>query len=432
MKTKHTCIIGDSRNMNQIENSSVHLIVTSPPYWQLKDYGSKDQIGFDDSYEDYINNLNLVWRECNRVLFPGCKMVINIGDQFARSIYYGRYKVIPIRTEIIRFCETIGFDYMGAIIWQKKTTMNTTGGASIMGSYPHPRNGILEIDYEYILVFKKQGVAPKVISETKKLSMIGKENWREYFSGHWYFGGERQDKHLAMFPIELPSRVIKMYSFVGENILDPFLGSGTSTVAAILNRRNSIGFELNSDFVNIIKKRISKNVSSKDDFEMEYLDQKFEKKDWRHEKEKLPYIFHDPIKLSKKIDPRKLKFGSKISNGDIGKRKNEEKFFLVKEVLDVDLIKTNKQLCIRLIGIQKNLKKEGEAIEFLKKKLINQHVYLKYDIDKHDDENNIFAYVYMKNKTFINLHLIKKGFAFTDRKKKFNLLEKFISVEEGN
>ncbi|MBP7796141.1 MAG: MjaI family restriction endonuclease [Elusimicrobiales bacterium] len=119
--------------MAKLKDKSVHLIVTSPPYWQLKDYGSLNQIGFNDSYEDYINNLNLVWKECFRVLNDGCRLCINIGDQFARSVYYGRYKVIPIRTEIIKFCETQGFDYMGAIIWQKATTMNTTGGATIYG-----------------------------------------------------------------------------------------------------------------------------------------------------------------------------------------------------------------------------------------------------------------------------------------------------------
>lgn len=141
--------------MSEVNNNSIHLIITSPPYWQLKDYGIKEQIGFYDSYENYINNLNLTWSECHRILDDDCRLCVNIGDQYARSVYYGRYKVIPIRTEIIKFCETIGFDYMGAIIWQKMGTMNTTGGAVIMGSYPYPRNGILKLDYEFILVFKR-------------------------------------------------------------------------------------------------------------------------------------------------------------------------------------------------------------------------------------------------------------------------------------
>lgn len=106
--------------MSQIKDESVQLIVTSPPYWQLKDYGINNQIGFYNTYEDYINNLNLVWKECYRILKPGCRLCINVGDQFARSVYYGRYKVIPIHSEIIRFCEALSFDYMGSIIWQNQ------------------------------------------------------------------------------------------------------------------------------------------------------------------------------------------------------------------------------------------------------------------------------------------------------------------------
>jgi len=143
--------------MREVADESVHLIITSPPYWQLKDYGNGKQIGYDDTYENYINNLNSVWNECCRVLHKGCRLCINIGDQFARSVYYGRYKVIPIRTEIIKSCEILGFDYMGAIIWQKVTTCHTTGGATVMDSYPYPRNGVLKLDYEFILIFKKYG-----------------------------------------------------------------------------------------------------------------------------------------------------------------------------------------------------------------------------------------------------------------------------------
>ena len=165
LATHHKIIIGDSRRISEISDNSVHLAITSPPYWQLKDYGTENQIGFHDSYENYINNLNLVWKECYRTLHNGCRLCVNIGDQFARAVYYGRYKVIPIREEIIKFCESIGFDYMGAIIWQKVTTSNTTGGGVQMGSYPYPRNGIIKLDYEFILIFKKLGDAPKHTKE---------------------------------------------------------------------------------------------------------------------------------------------------------------------------------------------------------------------------------------------------------------------------
>ena len=314
MQTNHKIIIGDSRLMAEINNESVHLVITSPPYWQLKDYGSDNQIGFDDSYEEYINNLNLVWNECYRILHKGCRLCVNIGDQFARSVYYGRYKVIPIRTEIIKFCETIGFDYMGAIIWQKVTTTNTTGGASIMGSFPYPRNGILKIDYEFILIFKKIGEAPKVTKEIKEKSIMSQKEWNEFFTGHWNFNGQKQTNHIAMFPEELPKRLIKMFSFVGDTVLDPFLGSGTTSLAAKNLDRNSVGYEINKDFLPVIKEKIGVNQKGFfDDSQIEFISQKNINIEFKKEINKLKYIFIDPIKLNKQVDPRKLQFGSKIT-----------------------------------------------------------------------------------------------------------------------
>ena len=326
MKTNHKIIIGDSRWMKEISDESVHLVITSPPYWQLKDYGNGNQIGFNDSYEEYINNLNLVWKECDRLLHQGCRLCINIGDQFARSVYYGRYKVIPIRTEIIKFCETIGFDYMGAIIWQKVTTCNTTGGATIMGSFPYPRNGIIKLDYEFILIFKKYGTAPTVSKEIKERSKLSIEEWNQYFAGHWNFGGEKQDQHLAMFPEELPKRLIKMFSFVGDTVLDPFLGSGTTSLAARNLERNSIGYEINDDSLPVIKEKIGiKQGHLFQNSIFEILRQGDLKADFKEEIKKLPYIFHDPIKFDKKIDPRKMRFGSKIDKSD------SERYYTVKE-----------------------------------------------------------------------------------------------------
>ena len=269
MASKHQIINGDSRLMSELEDCSVHLIVTSPPNWQLKDYGIENQIGFDHSYEDYINNLNLVWKECYRTLHNGCRLCVNIGDQFARAVYYGRYKVIPIREEIIKFCETIGFDYMGAIIWQKITTSNTSGGGVHMGSYPYPRNGILKLDYEFILIFKKLGEAPKPTPKQKEESKMTADEWNTFFAGHWNFPGARQEGHIAMFPEELPRRLIKMFSFLGETVLDPFLGSGTSSLAAKNCKRNSVGYEINPDFIPVIKRKL--NTEQADLIGTEYI-----------------------------------------------------------------------------------------------------------------------------------------------------------------
>jgi len=426
--TKHTIIIGDSRKMLEIADTAVHLVVTSPPYWQLKDYGIENQIGFNDSYEEYINNLNLVWKECFRVLHPGCKMLINIGDQFARAVYYGRYKVIPIRTEIIKFCETIGFDYMGAIIWQKKTTMNTTGGATVMGSYPYPRNGIVEIDYEFILIFKKHGKSPTVKKEIKDESLISKDRWKQYFSGHWYFNGARQNNHIAMFPVELPKRAIEMFTFVGETVLDPFLGSGTTSKAAMLTMRNSIGYEINKDFLSVIKTRLNENGPTLFRSKIQYETQKDIVTDWKKETSVLPYVFSDPIKFDKKIDPNKFKFGSKINVDDGKNGIKREEYYTVKEILDTNLIKLNNDILVRLLGVKRKNDTVSEALSFLENKIGKGHVFLRFDSEKYDRENHLLAYVYMKNKTFINAHLLKYGLADIDMEIPFKYINKFQEI----
>lgn len=426
MATRHKILIGDSRRMMEIADESVHLVITSPPYWQLKDYGDENQIGFHDTYESYINNLNLVWKECFRVLHKGCRLCINIGDQFARSVYYGRYKVIPIRTEITKFCETIGMDYMGAIIWQKVTTTNTTGGASIMGSFPYPRNGILKVDYEFILIFKKLGDPPKVGEEIKELSKLTTDEWNTYFAGHWNFAGERQDKHLAMFPEELPRRLIRMFSFVGDTVLDPFLGSGTTSLAARNLSRNSIGYEISPTFIPIIKNKLK--ISQHDIFggaTYDFITRKQADEDFGKDIESLPYKFTDPHKLDKKIDPRKLKFGSKIENGDNGER---AELYNVKEVLSPELLRLNSGLTIRLIGVVEEPTRRAQAVEFLNSKTKGQRVFLKFDKDKHDDTGNLLAYLYLKNKTFINAHLIKEGYVNVDREADFKHKKKFIDL----
>lgn len=422
--TTHNIINGDCRQMKELRDKSVHLIVTSPPYWQLKDYGTDNQIGFHDDYETYINHLNLTWKECFRVLHDGCRLCINIGDQFARSTYYGRYKIIPIHTEIIKFCETIGFDFMGQIIWQKTTTLNTSGGASIMGSFPHPRNGIVKLDFEYILLFKKQGKAPQPTKEQKACSAMTNEEWNTYFSGHWYFSGAKQDKHLAMFPEELPYRLIRMFSFPGETVLDPFMGSGTTASVAKKLNRNSFGYEINPEFIPIIEEKIGGNdVFSKT--EINIIKQEPITVDFEEEIKKLSYQFIDTHKLDKKIDIKKKQYGSKIDAHSTGKR---EEFFSVKEIISPELIKLNNDLIIRLIGIKQNPDINGEATDFLYKKLKGEKVFLKYDQIKHDAENHLMAYLYLENKTFINAHLLKKKLAIVDISIDFKYKNKFLML----
>lgn len=419
--TNHKIVFGDSRKMSQIPDKSVQLIITSPPYWQLKDYGAEDQIGFNDSYEEYINNLNLVWKECNRVLSDGCRLCINIGDQFARSVYYGRYKVIPIRTEIIRFCESLGMDYMGAIIWQKATTMNTSGGGAIMGSFPYPRNGILKMDYEFILLFKKLGNAPKPTAEQKKASEISKEEWNQYFSSHWNFNGVRQYGHIAMFPEELPKRLIKMFSFVGETILDPFAGSGTTSLAAKHLNRNSIGYEINKEFEPFIREKLMDLQS--DLFQSESTVNFIEDKSTDYSFADLPYIFHDPHKMDKKVDVKKLQFGSKIDSAE----SKRDDLFGVKKVISPEKIELSNGLVVKLLGVTSKPEYNSQAIEFLQQKFQKRKVFLKYDAVKYDEQDTLLCYVYLDNKTFINNHLIRTGFVDVDRSIEYACKSKFIA-----
>lgn len=426
MSTHHRIVHGDSRTLSLVTDSSVHLVVTSPPYWQLKDYGSENQIGYHESYEQYINNLNLVWNECHRVLHPGCRLCVNIGDQFARAVYYGRYKVIPIRTEITKFCESIGFDYMGAIIWQKVTTTNTSGGGVQMGSFPYPRNGILKIDYEFVLTFKKLGDAPKPSPEQKQSSKMTNQEWNTFFAGHWNFSGARQDNHIAMFPEELPRRLIKMFAFVGDTVLDPFLGSGTTSLAARNLNRNSVGYEINQDFIPVIREKLDVNQTDLSGTTYEFLTDN-SVCDCDNEIRKLPYIFHDPQGFDKKVDPKKRHFGSKIDKNSSVR----EEYFSVKQIISPDTLLLDNNLTVRLLGVKESPAANDRAIDFLADTTQGQKVFIRHDADIYDENNQMMCYLYLKNKTFLNAHLIKNGLAIADRSRNYRFREKFISLEEA-
>lgn len=233
--------------MPELEDSSVHLVVTSPPYWSIKNYGGREQIGFADSLSDYIRRLSKVWKECVRVLHPGCRFVINIGDQYHRAENGRPYHITPLNAHIVNSVLGVGRGevvFLGNIIWQKISNTSTTGGASVMGSYGSPRNGYVSLDYEYISVFKKVGKDPQVPREVKEANRIGLAEWRELFAGHWRFPGAHQRNHPAPFPEELPRRIIRMFTFPGDLVLDPFLGSGTTIRAADRLGRSSVGYEV--------------------------------------------------------------------------------------------------------------------------------------------------------------------------------------------
>jgi len=254
---EHHVHIADSRRMPQLSDASVHLVVTSPPYWCIKDYAHPGQIGFEQGYEEYLADLGLVLEELFRVLHPGCRAAVNIGDQYLRASEHGRYRVQPIAADLIRCARERGFDFMGNIIWEKISTTRTSGGGAWMGSTYYPRDGHFTYEHEYIILLRRPGRAPRPSPEQKKRSRLTKRERTGWFRGTWRIRPERQKGHAAMFPLELPRRLIRMYSFWGETVLDPFLGSGTTALAAELEGRCSVGFEINPDFEPVILGKLS-------------------------------------------------------------------------------------------------------------------------------------------------------------------------------
>ena len=282
--TKHHLIkFGNALDLiNDLETTSVNLIVSSPPYWKIKDYGIKGQLGIEQTYDQYISSLKQLLSECFRVLEAGCRCVINIGDQFLRAKEFGRYSVAPLQADLIKAGQNSKFDFMGNIIWTKVTTTKTTGGCSMMGSIYYPRDPHITFEHEYIIIFKKPGKAKKPSKENKEKSRLKLEERSEWGRGLWRIHPEKQNDHIAMFPVELPLRLIKLYSYHGDTVLDPFLGSGTTTLATMATGRNSIGFELNPEYLKTIWKKLhfdeifTKVSSHKDKIEIEKDDNQIE------------------------------------------------------------------------------------------------------------------------------------------------------------
>jgi hypothetical protein len=297
-------------------------------------------------------------------------------------------------------CEEIGFDYMGSIIWQKKTTMNTTGGAVVMGSYPYPNNGIVEIDYEFILIFKKKGKR-QISKNIKEMSKLSKEEWKEYFSGHWKFNGAKQLEHEAVFPEELPKRLIKMYSFVGDRVLDPFAGSGTTLKVALELGREAIGYEINPKYVEIMRKKVG-------GLNLEVIERK--------EEVRISDVNYIPrIKDAKPIvDEKKIKIGS-------------QKLYKVIDILSEKELLLETGLVVKLLGLYIPEDKVKEAIDYLRRYVKGKKVFLKFEAGEEIYHNEpIEAYVYLKNGIFINKKMLEMDLAKVDIEKDFSYKGKFM------
>lgn len=259
--TEHRLVQGDARKLSFIEDESVHLVVTSPPYWTLKKYRDhEDQLGEVEDYERFLRELDKVWEHCYRALVPGGRLICVVGDVcLSRRKNDGRHTVVPLHASIQEHCRKIGYDNLAPIIWYKiaNAVFEASGnGAGFLGK-PYEPNAVIKNDIEFILMERKPGGYRKPTVATRVLSVISDENHKQWFQSIWsgITGASTRD-HPAPYPEELAERLVRMFSFVGDTVLDPFMGTGTTTVAAAKWGRNSIGVEIDPHYFEMAEKRI--------------------------------------------------------------------------------------------------------------------------------------------------------------------------------
>lgn len=259
--TVHRSVLGDARYLSGIHPSSVHLVLTSPPYWTLKEYrDSEGQMGHLEDYEHFLNELDKVWQRCFEVLVPGGRLICVVGDVcLSRRKNNGRHTVVPLHASIQERCRQIGFDNLAPIIWNKIANVAhevENGGGGFLGK-PYEPNAVIKNDIEFILMQRKPGGYRSPDNAARLLSIISSDHHREWFLQIWSgLTGASTRNHPAPYPEALADRLIRMFSFVGDTVLDPFSGTGTTTIAAISAGRNSIGYEIDSHYISIARRRI--------------------------------------------------------------------------------------------------------------------------------------------------------------------------------
>jgi len=258
----HQLFCGDSRQMNFLPSASVHLAVTSPPYWTLKEYPRREgQLGLIADYEAFLEELDRVWTEVFRVLVPGGRLIVVVGDVCLSRRRVGKHVVFPLHAGIQERCRRIGFDNLAPIIWYKiaNATLEVDNGSTFLGK-PYEPNGIVKNDIEYILFQRKPGGYRKPSLAARILSIIPEALQREWFQQIWTMKGMSTRRHPAPFPVALAERLVRMFSFVGDNVLDPFMGTGTTSVAASKWGRNSVGIEIEDGYFELARARLSEKA----------------------------------------------------------------------------------------------------------------------------------------------------------------------------
>jgi DNA modification methylase len=263
--TQHTLRLGDARDLSAIPDESVHLVVTSPPYWTLKEYRrTRGQLGHVEDYERFLDELDGVWRHCHRVLVPGGRLIIVVGDVcLSRRQNGGRHTVVPLHASIQERCRHMGYDNVAPIIWYKiANAVYEAGGANGFLGKPFEPNAVIKNDIEFILMQRKPGGYRSPSISARVLSVISGGNHQKWFQQIWSeVTGASTRQHPAPYPEELAERLVRMFSFVGDTVLDPFLGSGTTTIAAMRWGRSSIGVEIDPHYLDLAHERITRETS---------------------------------------------------------------------------------------------------------------------------------------------------------------------------
>ena len=262
-KTSHRLYLGDARELAWIPDSSVHLVVTSPPYWTLKEYakGNQSQLGDIDDYESFLTQLDKVWLECARVLVPGGRICCVVGDVCVPRRREGRHYVMPLHSDIQVRSRKLGLDCLTPILWHKIANGVTEARGNGAGFYgkPYQPGSIVKNDIEFILQLRKGGSYRSVSPVQKVLSMLTKEEMQSWLLSGWQDlpgASTTKSAHPAPFPIELAERLIRLFSFAGDTVLDPFLGTGSTMAAAMRAGRNSIGVEVEPAYLETAKRRL--------------------------------------------------------------------------------------------------------------------------------------------------------------------------------
>ncbi len=438
IKNTHRLIIGDSRNLQNIEDESVQLVVTSPPAWESKKGAG---LGKCRSVDEYCRNLSLVWQECARVLSPGCMICIYI-ERGANRFYSLRAgKSISVQSVVVETCRTAGFKNNGVIIYQPES-----GEPAKTGTKRYlPRTGSLDTNVDLIMIMKKNGDAPSPSGTKRDRSTLSAREAKKLLSGLWIFPGLDDDTvDWPRFPEELAQRLVKLFSCVGETVLDPFAGGGTTCVAAKALSRSSIGCDLNDECCDIVEKKMTSGNSRKN-FTIE-IQPDIDKNEVKKKLDALRTVFPEHSAQSKQAKPAKPAKQSKqpkqskpqkqASPQKKNDKKDNEFTITVETIYNADHVLAADGKEYKLAGVEvpgeffsRNRGVYRQSFNFMQDKVAGKQLKCR-QVAPGGRYEPAKVYIFLDNGSTLNEQVIKSGYALSDHKAKHDLKNKFNKAED--